>query len=75
MQPKPACVSLVWMPNDEAQAVSYANALDRSRFQQFLVDYGNGLLGHLDTVDLICYAEIHSVRVGLAKSFWHQRSR
>jgi hypothetical protein len=41
------------MPDDEAQAVSYANALDRSRFGQFLVDYRNGLLGHLDTVDLI----------------------
>jgi hypothetical protein len=43
--------------DDEAQAVSYANALDRSRFGQFLVDYRSGLLGHLDTVDLIQQAE------------------
>jgi hypothetical protein len=31
-------VVAVNMPDDEAQAVSYSNALDRSRFGQFLVD-------------------------------------
>jgi hypothetical protein len=31
-------VDAVNMPDDEAQAVSYTNALDRSRFGQFLVD-------------------------------------
>jgi hypothetical protein len=32
-------VDAVNMPDDEAQAVSYANTLDRSRFGQLLVDY------------------------------------
>jgi hypothetical protein len=54
MQPKPACVSLVWMRLIFGhRIVSYANALGRSRFGQVLVDYKNGLLGRLDTVDLI----------------------
>jgi hypothetical protein len=41
------------MPRDAAQAVSYVNALDRSRFGQFTVNYTNGLLGDFDTVDLV----------------------
>jgi hypothetical protein len=53
------------LPSDAIQAVDYANALDKSRFGQFLVDYRNGLLPGLDSVDKIqvraeCYVTLQS---------------
>jgi hypothetical protein len=39
------------LPSDAIRAVDSANALDKTRFAQFLVDCRNGLLPGLDTVN------------------------
>ena len=38
-------------PDEETKAIDFALALNRNRFGQFQVDYRNGILGTLDTVD------------------------
>lgn len=53
------------LPSSAIKAVDYANALDKTRFAQFLVDYRNGLLPGLDTVDKVqsraeCYVTLQS---------------
>jgi hypothetical protein len=53
------------LPSSAIKAVDYANALDKTRFSQFLVDYRNGLLQGLDTVDKVqsraeCYVTLQS---------------
>jgi hypothetical protein len=48
------------LPNDEAMAVAFIKALDRNRFGQFIVDWMNGLLPNLTSVDLVqARAETH----------------
>jgi hypothetical protein len=48
------------LPDDEAMAVAFIEALDRNRFGQFIVDWMNGLLPNLTSVDLVqARAETH----------------
>jgi hypothetical protein len=53
------------LPTDAIRAVDYANALDKTRFAEILVDYKNGLLPGLGSVDKVqaraeCYVTLQS---------------
>jgi hypothetical protein len=48
------------LPDDEAMAVAFIKVLDRNRFGQLIVDWMNGLLPNLASVDLVqARAETH----------------